>query len=74
MGCLVGYYIIAKSKTKFLLEKVKEDFGIGQTKSWDDHVVLLRHVLRAIPSYHLMLLSLNKTGYKELEKLCKSFL
>lgn len=30
----------------------------------------MKHVLRAIPSYHLMALSLNQQGYKKLKKAC----
>lgn len=37
-------------------------------------MILLKHILCAIPGYHLLLLSLNKTGYKALEKTCVKFL
>lgn len=36
--------------------------------------MLLRHVLRAIPNYHLMVLSLTHDSYNELEKVCRIYL
>lgn len=35
---------------------------------------MLRHVLWAIPTYHLLLVSLNGTGYKEMEQISRNFL
>lgn len=36
--------------------------------------VLLQHVLRAIPTYHLMLLTLSGQGYEEMEQIRRNFL
>lgn len=36
--------------------------------------ILLKHMLRAIPAYHLMILELQLTGYRELEKIYRRFL
>lgn len=34
----------------------------------------MKHVLRALPVYHLMALDLNKYGFKELGGLCREFI
>lgn len=35
--------------------------------------MLLKHVLRAIPVFYFMALTLNKDGLRDLEKICKVF-
>lgn len=37
-------------------------------------LVLLKHVLRAIPVFYFMALSLNKDGLRDLEQICRDFL
>lgn len=63
-------------EAEFLIGKVRKRLRHWSTRmlSWDSKVVLLRHVLRAIPSYHLMVLAPNRKGYDGLEKSCKQFL
>lgn len=34
----------------------------------------MKHILKAIPIYHLMALTLNHVGYQGLEKICRKFL
>ena len=37
-------------------------------------VIMLMHILRAVPIYYLMLLEFTVAGYKELEAVCRQFL
>lgn len=37
-------------------------------------LVLLKHVLQAVPIYHLMAMTLNKGGFDDLEQLCREFI
>ncbi|KAL3688734.1 hypothetical protein R1sor_015043 [Riccia sorocarpa] len=42
--------------------------------SWNSRVVLLKHVLLAIPTYHMLMVGMNPKAGKELEAICKCFL
>lgn len=36
--------------------------------------MLVKHVLKAIPLYHLLALTLNQEGFRGLEQICREFL
>lgn len=76
LGCPIGYGVTPTQEADFLLGKVRKRLGhwANRMLSWNGKVVLLKHVLRTIPGYHLMALSLNNQGYKQLEKTCHIFL
>lgn len=62
LDCPIGYGITASMEAKFLIGKVRKRLHHWENwlLSWDGKVVLLKHMRKAIPSYHLMVLSLNK--------------
>lgn len=75
LGSPVGINITPSQEAEFLLNTIRK-----RTRHWANHllslqgrIVLLRHVLRAIPVYHLMALNLNKDGFKMLEGICREF-
>jgi hypothetical protein len=37
-------------------------------------LIMLKHILRAMPTYYLMLLDFTADGYRELESVCRKFL
>lgn len=37
-------------------------------------IILLKHALHAVPTYHLMVLALYKTGFLQMEQVCRQFL
>lgn len=76
-GCLIGFKVIPSIEIKSYLGKSKNDLTIGSTErvlSFIGRVVLLQHVLRAIPIYHLLFMSLNSQSYEELECISRDFL
>lgn len=76
LGCPIGYGITPIKENEFLLGKVRKQLRHwnNQILFWDGRVVMLRNVLCAIPSYHLLIFSSNKKGYHELEQVCRSLL
>lgn len=76
LGYPIGHGVTPEQEAKFLLRKVKKRLGhwANWMLSWTRKVVLMCHVLRAIPEYHLMALYLNQQGHKQLEKACRIFL
>lgn len=61
---------------KFILVKVKKRLWhwANHLLSFTSRAIMLKHVFRAIPLYHLMILELYGGGYKMLEKIGKDFL
>lgn len=62
-------------EVEFLIGKVRKRLQnrMNHFLSQEGKIVLLRHVLKAISGYHLLLLSLNKQGYGDLERECRQF-
>lgn len=71
LGCPIGYKVRPSHEVAFLVGKLRKLLCHWTTKSL---TILLKHVLRSIHTYHLMSLELFKTGYKEMEKVCRRFL
>lgn len=76
LGCPIEHDITPSMEAAFLPGKVRKCLNHWANKvlSWDDKVILLKHVLRNIPTYHLLIFSLNKKGYDDLEQICRRFL
>lgn len=62
LGCPMGCKILVSKEAKFLLDKVRKRVfhWSNQLLSLQGRLVLLKHVLRAVPVFHLMALMLNK--------------
>lgn len=76
LGCIIGYNITPSKETQFLLGKVYKRLShwANSSLSFVGRVILLKHVIRAMPIYHLMSMSLNLQGFDELESVSREFL
>lgn len=76
LGCLIGYNVTAAQETEFLLGKVRKRLNhwANRSLSFAGRTILLRHVIRAMPIYHLMAMSLNAQGFEDLECISRDFL
>lgn len=63
-------------ETNFLLGKVCKWLchWANRSLSFAGRLVLLMHVIRAMPIYHLMTMSLNTQGFEKLECILRDFL
>lgn len=70
LGCPIEYGVTLAQEANFLLGKVQMRLThwANCLLSWNKKVVLMKHVLFAIPGYHHMALLLNMQGSKQLEK------
>lgn len=61
LGCLIGFKVTPLLETKFLLGKVQKRLSqwANRILNFTSRVVLLMHVIRAMPVYHLMSVTLN---------------
>lgn len=61
---------------EFFLDKVRKciNHWANCGLSFVGRVVLLRHVIRAMPIYHFMSMSIDPKIYKRLEVICRTFL
>lgn len=73
LGCPIGGKFPATNELKFLLDKVRKlvNHWSSHLLSMQGQVVILCHVLRAVPIYHLMEMTLNKEGFDGLESVCR---
>lgn len=76
LGCLIGFQVKPGQEAEFLLDKVRKclNHWAHQSLSFVGMVILLRHVIRAMPIYHFLLMSLNPRSYKRLEVVCRNFM
>lgn len=76
LGCLIGFNVTPQQETDFLMGKVRKQIchWANCTLSFVGRIVLLRHAIWAMPIYHLMSMSLNSKGFKELEGISRDFL
>ncbi|KAL3679581.1 hypothetical protein R1sor_022537 [Riccia sorocarpa] len=76
LGGPIGVGITDGQIVDFLLGKFQKRLGHWSTKilTWAGRVTALRHILTMLPTYHFMTMSLTRHGFKELEKVCRSFL
>ncbi|KAL2635715.1 hypothetical protein R1flu_007194 [Riccia fluitans] len=71
-----GLENVEAERTKDIRSKIQRKLGKWANRflSWTLRVLLLQHVLRAIPTYHFLGLGLLRNSYKSLEAPCKAFL
>lgn len=76
LGSPIGYRLSANREMAFVLGKVRNRlcFWANRMLTMHGHLTLMKHVLRAIPVFHLMTLKLLKDGFESLEGLCREFL
>lgn len=77
LGSLIGVSITPSSQIlEFLLGKVKKRFShwANRLVLFVGQAILLKHILRSIPTYHFMLLKLIGTGLKKMERVGREFL
>lgn len=76
LGIPIGYRLSASREMEFVLEKVQRRLYHWSNRmlTMQGRLVLMKHVLRAIPIFHLMTLKLLKDGFLSLEGLCREFL
>lgn len=75
LGCLIGYKMTPSQETKFLLGKVWKRLShwANCTLSFAGQTILLRHIIKAMPIYHLMSMSVNQSGFEDLEGISRNF-
>lgn len=75
LGSPIGVHVFIATKTEYLLGKVRKRVWhwANRLLSMQGRIVLVRHVLRAIPVFHLMSLALNHDGFKSLESIYHEF-
>lgn len=69
LGCPIGHKIKPSHEANFVVKKLRNRLCHWAFKSLTlaRRLVLLKQVLRAIPTFHFMVLSLTLTGFDELE-------
>ncbi|KAL2611482.1 hypothetical protein R1flu_023174 [Riccia fluitans] len=74
--CRFGVGKAEAERAKDLRSKIQRKLSnwAGRFLTWISRVLLLQHVLLAIPVYHFLGLGLHRTSYKRLEAPCRVFL
>ncbi|KAL2611130.1 hypothetical protein R1flu_022822 [Riccia fluitans] len=75
LGCKFGLDGTEQERARDLRAKLQHKLSRWANRflTWTSRVLLLQHVLRAIPSYLLLGLGLQKSSYKQLESICRAF-
>lgn len=65
LGCPIGYKVRPSQEADFLLGKLRKKLFTWANRSLSlaGRTILLKHILRAVPTYHLMALALYKNGF-----------
>lgn len=76
LGFLIGYKVTPSQEAEFFLGKVQKCLShwANRSLSFSGRTILLHHVIRAMPIYHLMSMSLNFQGLDDLECIARDFL
>ncbi|KAL2652665.1 hypothetical protein R1flu_020793 [Riccia fluitans] len=76
LGCRFGVEKIEEEQAQDLHRKLQGKLSkwANRMLSWASLMLLLQHVLRAIPVYHFLGLGLHNTNYRKLEAPCRVFL
>jgi hypothetical protein len=76
LGVPFGWQMTPQQELEYLLSKLRL-----RLRHWANHwlsvpskVILIKHVLRAMPAFFLMLLDLSIEGFNKLETICRTFL
>ncbi|KAL3679732.1 hypothetical protein R1sor_022688 [Riccia sorocarpa] len=76
----LGVYVGGQNSDAILFQQVKArmeqrlNHWSNSFLSWNSRVILLKHVLLAIPTYQMMMVGMNSKSAKDLEAVCKGFL
>lgn len=75
LGCLIGYHVTPLQETEFLLGKVRKCLfhWVNKSLSFAGKTILLCHVIRAIPIFHFMSMTINVKDFRMLEQICRNF-
>lgn len=75
LGCTVGFDFRPSKILRFLMDNVCKKFQHWSNRllSMVGRLVIIRHVIRSISIYYLMLFELSGDGYQQLESLCQEF-
>lgn len=75
LGSPIGVYMTPTMELEYLLGKVRKRLSHWSNRIWtlQGRIVLMKHVLRAIPVFHLIALDMNQDGFKLLEGMCREF-
>ncbi|KAL3693009.1 hypothetical protein R1sor_006660 [Riccia sorocarpa] len=76
LGCQIGHNMTEKEHARTIADKLTRKLAnwTHWFLTWPGRVMLLRHILRAIPIYHFLSIGLNELGYKQLKSVCRFFL
>ncbi|KAL2613607.1 hypothetical protein R1flu_025299 [Riccia fluitans] len=76
LGCRFGVDKAEEERANDIRNKIKSKLGKWANRflTWASKVLLLKHVLRALPVYHFLGLGLHRVSYKSLEAPCRAFL
>ncbi|KAL2621653.1 hypothetical protein R1flu_001858 [Riccia fluitans] len=76
LGCRFRIGKAGDERVRDLREKLQRRLSRWANRflSWTSRVLLLQHVLRALPVYHFLGLGLPKNGFMQLEAPCRTFL
>lgn len=76
LGCPIGYRISPQNEVNFLMDKLRKKLRPWTLRclSLASRVIYIKHVLRSVPAYHLLLLTPSNSGFESMEQLCRRFL
>ncbi|KAL3681828.1 hypothetical protein R1sor_024784 [Riccia sorocarpa] len=76
LRCRAGVKLQEDDHVRDIAEKLVRKLAHWSHKfiTWPGRVMLLRHILRAIPTYHFLNIGLRDEGYQQLESICQNFL
>ncbi|KAL2650282.1 hypothetical protein R1flu_018410 [Riccia fluitans] len=76
LGCRFGIEGTEEERSRDLQDKIQRKLSkwVNRFLTWASRVILLQHILRAIPVYKFLGLGLRTTSYNKLETPCKAFL
>jgi hypothetical protein len=76
LGCPMGKNVTSTQEINFVLDKLR-----AQLRHWTHRflsmaskLIALKHILRAMPVFHLLILDFTQEGYNRLESICRTFL
>ncbi|KAL3693269.1 hypothetical protein R1sor_006920 [Riccia sorocarpa] len=76
LGCKAGIQITEKDIARDLSNKLLRKLSTWSNRllAWPSRVILLKHILRAMPVYQFLSLGLTTSGYDQLEAISRDFL
>ncbi|KAL3677354.1 hypothetical protein R1sor_027302 [Riccia sorocarpa] len=76
LGCKAGPSFEEEDHARDIANKLVRKLAHWSHKflTWPGRVVILRHILKAIPIYSFLSIGLSEEGYKHLEAVCRDFI